>query len=164
MKAAPMSQSIHSMPHLSDLPHPDHDRQFYDGVPVKRLVAWLIDVLVVSILSFVAWGAITIVTLGLGIFLFVPIFFLTTFGYRTLTISANSATPGMQAMGIELRTRTAERLSLQMAALHTGMFMFLMASGIGWILTVVSILVTRYNQGLPDLVLGTTAINRPADY
>ena len=26
------------------LPDPERDRQFYDGVPLRRLVAWFIDV------------------------------------------------------------------------------------------------------------------------
>ena len=37
----------------SALPDPDYDHAFYDGVPAKRLFAWLIDVVFVFAISFV---------------------------------------------------------------------------------------------------------------
>ncbi|MSU90984.1 RDD family protein [Rhodobacteraceae bacterium 2CG4] len=146
---------------LHDLPHPEHDTQFYDGVPLKRLVAWLIDFTAIVLATVVATLAIGLLTLGLGFALFPAILFLVTFLYRWLTIAGSSATPGMMLMGIELRSCDGHRLTPVIAAVHTGIFMFLMASVVGWIGTAVSIWVTRYNQGLPDLLLGTTAINRP---
>ena len=69
----------------------------------------------------------------------------------------------MRMMGIELRDRRGDRFDLGTAAAHTGIFMLLMASLLGWIATVTCILTTRYRQGLPDLLLGTAAINRPLD-
>ncbi len=146
---------------LFDLPHPEYDAQFYEGVPVKRLVAWLIDFVAIMLATVVSTLAIGLLTLGLGFALFPAILFLVTFLYRWLTISGASATPGMMLMGIELRSSDGHRLTPMIAAFHTGIFMFLMATLVGWIATAVSIWVTRYNQGLPDLLLGTTAINRP---
>lgn len=145
----------------TDLPHPDYDAQFYAGVPAKRALAWLMDSIVIAVLSVAATALFGIVTLGLGFMLFPAILFLVSFLYRWLTIAGGSATWGMRFMGIELRSRSGDRLDPLTAAVHTGIFLFLMASMIGWALTVTAILVTRYNQGLPDLVLGTTAINRP---
>lgn len=146
---------------LHDLPHPEFDRQFYDGVPVKRLVAWMIDFAAILVATAVGTLAIGIVTLGIGFAFFPAMLFLVSFLYRWLTISGASATPGMMLMGIELRSSDGHRLTPLVAAIHTGIFMFLMATLIGWIATAVSIWVTRYNQGLPDLLLGTTAINKP---
>ena len=147
----------------TDLPDPTYDRQFYDGVPLKRLIAWVIDVLVIGVFSLIATTTMGVLTLGIG-FVFLPaIFFLVTFFYRWLTISMHSATWGMRFMGIELRTQSGDRLSPIVAAFHTGLFMFLMATLIGWILTMISIVGTRYHQGIPDLILGTTAINSPLD-
>ncbi|MEM8789041.1 MAG: RDD family protein [Pseudomonadota bacterium] len=151
------------IPPLNDLPHPEFDRQFYEGVPGKRLAAWIVDFLAITVLALIASLALGVVTLGVG-FMFLPgIFFLTTFAYRTLTIAQASATPGMRLMGIELRQSNGDRLTPVLAAFHTGIFMFLMATLVGWIATAIAMLVTRYNQGLPDLILGTTAINRPVD-
>ncbi|MHA3977305.1 RDD family protein [Halovulum sp. GXIMD14794] len=146
---------------LNDLPHPEFDQQFYEGVPSKRLVAWMIDFTAILVATAVGTLAIGILTLGIGFAFFPGMLFLVTFLYRWLTISGASATPGMMLMGIELRSADGHKLTPMVAAFHTGIFMFLMATLIGWIATSVSIWVTRYNQGLPDLLLGTTAINRP---
>ena len=145
------------------LPDPEHDTQFYDGVPSKRLAAWVIDFLIIGAMTVAVTLPLGILTLGFGFVFFPAILFLATFFYRTLTIASASATWGMRMMGIEFRTRQGHRMDLLTAAIHTGIFMFLMASIIGWIATVAAILMTRYNQGLPDLVLVTTAINRPLD-
>ena len=66
-------------------------------------------------------------------------------------------------MAIEIRTRTGDRLDLGTAAVHTAVYMFLMATVIGWAVSALCIMATRYHQGLPDLLLGTAAINRPLD-
>ncbi len=148
---------------FTDLPDPEYDAQFYDGVPSKRLVAWMIDAIAILLLTVISTLIIGVLTLGLAFVFFPGILFLISFGYRWLTIADASATPGMRLMGIELRTRAGDRLDAITAAIHTGVFLFLMATMIGWIATIVAILGTRYNQGLPDLLLGTTAINRPED-
>lgn len=145
------------------LPDPEYDAQFYQGVPGKRVAAWIVDFLIVLAAALAATLVIGILTLGLGFVFFPGILFLVSFFYRTLTIAEGSATWGMRVMGIEFRTRQGYRLDFLTAAVHTGIFMFLMATIVGWIATAIAILVTPYKQGLPDLVLGTTAINRPAD-
>lgn len=146
-----------------NLPDPDRDSQFYEGVPSKRLTAWIIDFLIITVFTLVASVAIGILTFGFGFALMPMIFFGTSFFYRTLTIASQSSTWGMRMMGIELRRQDGHRLDPATAAIHTGIFMLLMASVIGWIISSLAIVSTRYNQGLPDLFLGTTAINTPMD-
>ena len=34
------------------LPDPDYDHAFYDGVPAKRFFAWLVDVIIVTAITF----------------------------------------------------------------------------------------------------------------
>ncbi len=145
-----------------DLPHPDYDAEFYEGVPTKRAVAWVIDFVICLIAAAALTLVVGIMTIGVGFFFFPGILFLITFFYRFTTIAGSSATWGMAFTGIELRDRSGQRLDPLQAAFHTGIFMFLMASLVGWLATVAAILLTRYNQGIPDLLLGTTAINRPA--
>ena len=148
---------------VSDLPDPVIDQQFYAGIPLKRFFAWVVDFAIIGVFSLIATLSLGIVTLGIG-FAFLPaIFFLVTFAYRAGTISMSSATWGMRFMGIELRMQNGHRLTPVIAAFHTGIFMFLMATVIGWIFSAAAILTTRYNQGIPDLILGTTAINTPID-
>jgi len=157
-----MTSTAH-MDTFTDLPDPEIDSQFYEGVPAKRLVAWGVDLLIITVLALVASVAVGLLTLGVGFMLMPMIFLSVSFFYRTLTIASMSSTWGMRLMGIELRLRDGHRLDLTTAAVHTFVFMFLVASVIGWMATAASILMTRYNQGLPDLLLGTTAINSPLD-
>lgn len=150
-----------TMTPFTHLPDPEYDAQFYEGVPGKRLAAWIVDALVILLISVLVILPLGVLTLGFGFFLFPALVLTVSFLYRTLTIASRSATWGMRLMGIELRARDGQRLDLVTAAVHTGVFLFLMASIVGWAATVIAILGTRYNQGLPDLLLGTTAINRP---
>ena len=145
----------------TELPDPDRDAQFYEGVPAKRLVAWVVDFLIIGIFALIATMIFGLLTLGFGVVMFPVIMITVGFAYRTLTIASQSSTWGMRLVGIELRSRTGDRFDLLHAAIHTAIFMFLMASIIGWAATVISIAATRYNQGIPDLILGTTAINTP---
>ncbi|QHQ34955.1 RDD family protein [Algicella marina] len=145
------------------LPHPEYDAQFYESVPLKRLIAFFVDIVLIGLISAVAVLALTLFTLGLGIFLTPMLVLLISFLYRWRTIAVNSATPGMAFMGIELRNRAGHRLSSQDAFIHTGIFVALTLTLIGWIATVISIMATDRHQGLPDLLLGSVALNRPAD-
>ncbi len=149
--------------YMTALPDPVRDAQFYDGVPLRRLMAFLLDALAILVISMIAMPVLIVLTLGLAIPLFGVILFAIAFGYRWLTISARSATPGMMFTGIELRGPEGARLTPQEAAVHTGVFLILMLTVIGWIATVIAIMGTARHQGIPDLLLGTVAINRPAD-
>lgn len=144
---------------LSGLPDPEFDPQFYEGVPLKRLLAWFVDGLIVSI----ACIATIVFTFGIGFFLFAVIFFLMNIGYRWFFVSKNSATLGMQVFGIEIRNGKGEKLTSQEAFWHS--FLFIALFIIFTLLAVVSagmMLMNVRGQGLHDYLLGTTAINRPA--
>lgn len=149
-------------PHERDimaLPNPIHDAAFYAGVPLRRAIAFMVDVVIIGALVLAA----LVLTLGIGFFIFPLLVMAVSFAYRWLTLSARSATFGMLFMGIELRGATGQPLSPTEAAFHTGIFIALMVSIIGWVGTVIAMLATERHQGLPDLLLGTVAINRPAD-
>jgi uncharacterized RDD family membrane protein YckC len=148
---------------MPGLPDPGLDRQFYTGVPARRLAAWAVDFVVVVLLSLVLIPVVGILTLGLGFFVAPLLFMAVGFAYRVATVASRSATWGMRLMGIELRRSDGTRFDLGFAALHVALYtgtvmlpVLLLASG-------VTVLATRYQQTLPDLVLRTTAINRPED-
>ena len=145
------------------LPDPVLDRQFYKRVTSKRLVAWVIDTLIIFAIAIPVGAILTVATLGL-IFLVLPPLFLTlSFIYRTLTIGNRSATWGMRMMGIEFRNRDGDRFEMSTAAAHTGLYMLSVATLIGWLISVLMMVGSRYGQGLPDMLLGSTAINTPLD-
>lgn len=146
------------------VPDPVRDPQFYDGVIVRRLVAFLIDAMITLALVFVVifFGFLfTVVTAGFG----GPLSFLATvatgFTYRWLMLSQRSATLGMVLTGIEVRDAEGSRLNSAMAFLHTAAYhvtvMFPPLAIVGWILMVMS----PYGRALHDLPLGTVVINRP---
>jgi uncharacterized RDD family membrane protein YckC len=142
----------------SGLPDPDTDPQFYADVPVKRLVAWLIDTVLIAILSLLALAS----TLFLAIFIFPLIFAAVHLVYRSVFIARGSATPGMRVMGIELRNHLGHRFGPGEAVVHTLAYSVVSAFVLPQIVGIVMMLTTARGQGLHDLLLGSTAINRPA--
>jgi uncharacterized RDD family membrane protein YckC len=148
---------------LEGLPDPEIDRQFYDGVPARRLAAWCVDFVIVVALSIVLVPVFGILTLGLGFVMAPLVFMAISFVYRVATISARSATWGMRLMGIELRRGDGHRLDPLFAVLHVGLYTACVALPLLALVSMVAVLVTRYQQTLPDILLRTTAINRPED-
>ncbi|MEM8824050.1 MAG: RDD family protein [Pseudomonadota bacterium] len=141
----------------SGLPDPHYDGQFYAGVIPKRAIAWLLDVVAITALTFLAG----ILTLTLAWWLW-PLAYLTIgLIYRIGTLAGGSATPAMRLMGIELRGHDGQRLDGMQAALHVIGYYATMAFVLPMLATLISVFVTDRRQSLTDLVLGTAAINRP---
>ncbi|MEI4486332.1 RDD family protein [Frigidibacter sp. MR17.14] len=140
------------------LPDPGAEPEFYANVPVKRLFAWVVDVILIGLLTLVAIPFTAFTAL-----FFLPVVFLCLgFVYRWITIANRSATWGMRLMGIELRDRTGRRFDSGMALIHTLGYSLTVAFVIPQILSAVMMATTARGQGLHDIVLGTTAINKPA--
>ncbi len=148
---------------MHGLPDPDHDAQFYDGVRARRLAAWFFDVALILIVGVPVAVVFGLATFGVGFALFPLIVAAVGFVYRVLTISDRSATWGMRFMGVELRRHDGSRFDFQTAALHTGIYTVAFTFFPLQILSCMTILGTRYGQGLQDLILSTAMINRPVD-
>ncbi|WP_069299376.1 RDD family protein [Neptunicoccus sediminis] len=145
--------------HTTHHPDPRLDTQFYDGVPAKRLVAWVLDLIVVIGICL----ACIIASLGLMAF-FIPLLALAAnFCYRSFCLHKWSATLGMRALGIEVRNTNGDRLTTTQALFHTGLFIFIFMSVLGIFANILSILLNDKGQALHDLLLGTVVINCPAD-
>lgn len=137
-------------------PDPDMQPQFYDGVPTKRLLAWVVDTIIIVGLTMVVIPF----TAFVGLF-FLPFLYLVLgFAYRVVTLSRSSATWGMQLMAIEFRTRNDARFELPDAFLHTLGYSVSLAMAPLQLISIVLMLSTERRQGLSDMVLGTVAINR----
>lgn len=149
------------MTHLAApaLPDPDLRPEFYSGIASKRLVAWLVDIVVVAILT----GVAVLLTAFLGLFFLPLIWLVMDFSYRTITLANRSATWGHRLMGIEFRDRTGRRFDLAHGALHTLGYTLSMSFVLPQIISVVLMLTGARRQSLTDIVLGSAAINRPAD-
>lgn len=140
------------------LPDPDRASEFYDGVPTKRFVAWIVDIVIIGILTAIVLPF----TAFLGL-LFLPFLYaVMSFLYRWVTLARGSATLGMRFMSIELRNRMGERFDGGTAALHTLGYMISVAVFPAQFVSVALMLISSRRQGLTDHVLGTAAINRAA--
>lgn len=132
-------------------------------MPSRRLAAWVADVIVTLGIGVPLALVFGLMTLGFGLALFPLILLGVGFVYRVATIASGSATWGMRLMGIELRRQDGTRFDLTAAFLHTALYTFCIGMMILQVASIVGMLGTRYGQGLPDLVLRSTMINRPAD-
>ena len=140
------------------LPDPEAQPEFYDGVPMKRLLAWLIDSALVLCFCILA----LILTLGIGFFFLPALWLVVGLAYRIVTLARGSATWGMIMMSIEIRRHDGSRLDPLTAALHTMGYSLSMAFFVPQVISVIMMLTDNAARGLTDRLLGTAAINRRA--
>ncbi|MGY9047512.1 hypothetical protein P775_08085 [Puniceibacterium antarcticum] len=138
------------------LPDPVLNREFYADVPVKRALAWVIDVIIVAALLV----PVVVFTAFIGLFFLVPLYLVLSFVYRTITIANGSATWGMRLMAIELRDSYGQRLTLAQAFLHTLGYSLSLTFALVQLISVVFMCTTERGQGITDMALGTVMINR----
>ncbi|WP_289041636.1 RDD family protein [uncultured Aliiroseovarius sp.] len=140
------------------LPDPETQAEFYRDVTIKRLLAWLIDVVLIVAICIL----VSLLTLGVGFFLWGIIYLAVSFIYRVTTLSSKSATLGMRLTAIELRTHRGQRFDRGTAALHTLGYFVAMSTFVLQAISIVMMFTTPRGQGLGDMVLGTAAVNRAA--
>ena len=143
---------------MSLLPDPSGQPEFYAFVPVKRLVAWVIDTIVILALSLLA----VVLTAFVGAFFWVFLYAVIGFAYRVVTIANGSATWGMRFAGIELRNAWGERLDTGQALAHTAGYTVSIMLPVLQVISIVMMLTGPRGQGLTDAILGTVMINRRA--
>jgi uncharacterized RDD family membrane protein YckC len=160
--------SIELKPHAYD---PQANPELFDGVLARRLIAFLIDLIIVAIpviLVAVFMLATTIATLGLAAFffallspLFWPLIVIWAICYYGLTFgSPASATIGMRVMDLEMRTWYGAPAYFVLGAVHAVVFWLTVS-----FLTPLVLLVGFFNQRrrlLHDMLIGTVVINNPA--
>lgn len=130
--------------------------ELFDGVMFRRIIAYLIDVIILSGTVLFLWFLV-VMTLGL----LGPIAALITpvipLAYHSLLIGGpNSATIGMRMMGVEVRRLDGGRPDLVQALLQTLLFYATLA------LTGLLLIVALFNDRrrcLHDWLSGTLAVN-----
>ena len=153
--------SIELKPHAYD---PATNPELFEGVVSRRVVAFLIDFLILSIpVVFVSMFifVIGIVTFGLG-FLFYgllwPAMVIWALAYYGLTLgSPASATIGMRTMDIEMRTWYGSPAYFVLGSVHAVVFWVTVS-----MLTPFVLLVCLFNERrrcLHDMLVGTIIIN-----
>ena len=140
------------------LPDPVIQPEFYADVPMKRLLAWLVDTILIALICLL----ILPFTAFTGLFFFPLLMLMVGFAYRVITIANRSATWGMRLMAIEFRTAQGERFGLGLATLHTLGTSLSFALPVLQVISVVLMMTTARGQGLTDHLLGSVALNRAA--
>ncbi len=141
---------------MTRLPDPKTQADFYADVPIKRLLAWGVDVVITLGLSIV----IALLSFGIFFWIFFAVWAVVSFVYRVVTITSGSATLGMRFAGIEFRTRDGLPFDGATALLHTGGTVLTFGFSFLHVISMIMMVTTARGQGLVDMVLGTVAINR----
>jgi uncharacterized RDD family membrane protein YckC len=145
----------------SALYDPDKRPELFDAVLSKRVVAFIVDCIIVVLLMIPAALVVFIVgiiTLGIGWILYSALFAIVALGYVALTLGGpKSATIGMRMTDIELRTWNGGACFPLLAILHALIFWF--SVGLLTPLILLVGLFTRRRQLLHDLLLGTLVLN-----
>ena len=152
-------------PHAYD---PVTNPELFEGVLVRRVVAFIIDLIIIAIPLVAAWMFIFVfglITLGLGWGLFWGLFWLLSpasvvwalFYYGYTIGSPASATIGMRAMEIEMRTWYGAPAYFVLGAVHAVVYWISVS-----VLTPFIVLVGFFNARrrlLHDMLIGTILIN-----
>ncbi|MGJ8626718.1 MAG: RDD family protein [Sulfitobacter sp.] len=141
---------------MTQTPDPHTDPEFYDGIPLKRLLAWFVDMIIIVILCLLVLPF----TAFTGIFFFPFLLLVVGFIYRVITLTTGSATWGMRMMGMELRDLRDRPFDFGTALFHTLGYSFSWAMAPLQLISIILMCVTDRKQGLSDMVLGSVAVNR----
>ncbi|MEL7125209.1 MAG: RDD family protein [Pseudomonadota bacterium] len=141
--------------HLAD---PVTQPQFYRDVAGKRLLAWVVD----TILVFLICLLILPFTAFVAAFFFLGLMAVVGFVYRLISLTGGSATLGMRLFAIEFRRADGTRFDLGTAFLHTVGYTVSWAVAPLQLISIVLMATSARGQGLTDMVLGTAALNRRA--
>ncbi|WP_415920364.1 RDD family protein [Tateyamaria sp. SN6-1] len=139
--------------HLAD---PVTQPQFYRDVAAKRLMAWVIDTILIVLLCLL----ILPFTAFVALFFFFGLMAVVSFAYRVITLTGGSATLGMRLMAIEFRAANGARFDLGTAFLHTLGYTISWAVAPLQLISIILMATSGRGQGLTDMVLGTAALNR----
>ncbi len=151
-------------PHAYD---PAANPELFDGVLARRFVAFVIDIIILAIPLIVAWVfifVVGIVTLGLGWMLYgllSPLAVVWALFYYGYTLGGPaSATMGMRAMEIEMRTWYGAQAYFVLGAVHAVVYWISVS-----VLTPLILMVGFFNARgrlLHDMLVGTVVINNAA--
>ncbi len=135
--------------------------ELFSGVRSRRTFAFLIDVVIIALLTFAAGILVFflgVFTLGLGFLLYAVLPTAVALLYVALTLGGpQAATLGMRSMGLEMRLWYGAKPYPLLATVHALLFWFSVS-----VLTPLVLLVSLFSDRkrlLHDIVLGVVIIN-----
>jgi uncharacterized RDD family membrane protein YckC len=148
-------------PHAYD---PVAQPQLFNGVIGKRIIAFLVDAVIILVLTALAALAVLVlgvITLGLGWLLFPIVFPVVGLGYNAVTIGGpNSATVGQRLMGLEVRMWFGGKVTPLIAAFHALLFWVSLYTLILWLINVLWAFFDSRKRCLHDIFAGVLVVNR----
>ncbi len=139
------------------------DPLLYDGVLLRRALAYLLDLMLLAILAVAAWvslGIVGILSLGLLLPLQAAALSFLPLAYHTLFIGAAGATPGMRLLGLEVRSFDGGPPDYLQAFVMTVVF-YVSVSATAWLVLLVALFNER-RRTLHDFLSGTLVVRRMA--
>ena len=130
----------------------------FAGVRTRRITAFCLDFVLVSIVAMVLWTGLVVVSLGLFLLFLPPLWPFVAFFYNGLTVSGPCmATPGMRLLDIEMRFLDGSPVTFVAAAVH-GVMLYL-----SWLFPPVFLLslITGDKRCLHDIFAGIVVVRRP---
>ena len=130
------------------------------SVRTRRMIAVLLDLILVALISSVIFLVLMVATLGLSLILLPPIILpVVAFFYNGMTVSGrNRATPGMKAMDLEVRLMDGRPVPFINAAVHGVLFW------LSWYVTgglvLLTSLITPEKRCLHDILAGLVVVRR----
>jgi uncharacterized RDD family membrane protein YckC len=144
------------------MPDPATVPEAYEGVLLRRTLAYFVDLLVIGVLAVLVWivfAILWVVSFGLLGPVLWFLFGLIPLAYHTLLLSGPwSATVGMRLFDVELRSVTGERPGFLQALAQTALFYITVGATCSLILLIA--LLNRHKRTLHDWVAGTVVVRR----
>lgn len=158
------SQDIAVLPPSPPWSDPFAHPEYYDGVLLRRILAYAIDVVVLAVLGMAVWfgmGLLGLLTLGLAMPLVIPVIVLLPLFYSaTSLVGRHAATPGMRTAGLRVMSLAPGahdgRIILAQALIHT--IVFYGSAGITFCLILLMSLFNARRRGLHDWLAGVVVV------
>ena len=140
-------------------PDPLDDPDLYDEIAMRRVGAYIVDLVAISVLMIVAWfllGLLAVLSFGLLLPLKVFVLALLPTAYHTYFIGSSGATPGQRFFDVEIRTWTGRRPDYVQAFLQTVLF-YATVSLTTFLVLIVALFNDR-RRTLHDFLAGTVGV------
>ena len=158
----PTIPSTATFPAQMNVYNPVTEPQLFSAVIRKRCVAFLIDAVMIAILTVIAFVVVAVLgvlTLGLGWLLFGLIFPFVGLAYNAFTIGGpKSSTPGQRVMGLAVPMWYGGKVTPLIAAFHALLFWFSLTLFFPILLWC---FFDSQKRCLHDIRAGVVVINRP---
>ena len=136
------------------------NRRAYSGVLSRRVMAFIIDYILVAVLCIPAAVLVFffgIITLGLGFYLYPVLFFVVAALYFGLTVGGSAqASPGMRVAGIAMVRVDGQRIDFLTAIIHLVLF-WIINSILTPLILLAGLFIER-SRLVHDLLIGTAVV------